>query len=85
MHIEPRSYDAPASARPADQIGRAPAWRTGVGSPKAPLERGLEGGLGQMADEVVHWFVVAVINRLSVALAAAAIVWLLILAAYLWA
>lgn len=54
----------------------------------APASAGpaeLEHGPAQMADEVIRWFVVAVINRLSVAFAAAAVVWLLILATYLGA
>lgn len=48
-----------------------------------PVE--LERSPAQLADELIRWFVTGVINRLSVAFAAAAAVWLLILATYLGA
>lgn len=81
MHIEAYSPESLAPARPADQVGVAQPWRTVAGSPT----RRVEPSLGQMADQAMRWFVVAVLNRLPVALGAACTVWLVIAAAYLLA
>lgn len=85
MQLWPGTVDATASTRQSDELGRASPWVTSRSGQAGTSRPDRAGGsqLGQTVDRLTHWVVLYIVDRFSVALAAAVIVWGLILASYL--